>query len=164
MTFIVLIGAILLFRWRRQKKSDAALGLSRGPHPFGAEDKVDEPSGRLTDVPSLISPALRSPGLGSGSHAASNDVHPTSPVLADMKREQTAAVYSGENHRATDAGAQPAPGSSSVAQVPTSTPPAAATTSDPAVLHELQSLREEVRRLVAERNSEAPPSYDHHGD
>ncbi|KAK7002213.1 acid protease [Favolaschia claudopus] len=86
------------------------------------------------------------------------------PAIAGMKHQQAAAIpHYGDTYLQDDSLARTAegvhlsPGWPLGAQAPT--PPA--TTPDP-VLQELQSLREEVRRLVAERRSEAeaPPGYD----
>jgi len=127
--------------------------------------------GDMHTVPDVIAQTQQglrlSPQRGAGSTSNVSSSSSVPAALVDMKREQAAAVpHYGDNHTApdsvtrTDAGVQLVPGRPPGAQAPN--PPAAAT-SDP-VLQELQSLRKEVRRLTAERRSDAPPSYDGHGD
>ncbi|KAF7358221.1 Acid protease [Mycena venus] len=180
---IGLVVAFFIFRRRRQKttrteEKQHSSNLQSTPFSLVVDDptKLDQSAGSpahgLPTSPvaaqTQLSPVRRSHGTSTAS--ASNDASlssSTPPTLMSMKRAQAAAMPRyGDTHTApdsvtrTDTGLQLTPGRPAGAQAPSSP---AATTPDP-VLQELQSLREEVRRLVAERHSEAPPSYDHHGD
>jgi hypothetical protein len=116
---------------------------------------------------------------GRASAGPTSDVSSSSsalPAPVGMKREQAATMpyhdAKADIWTPTNDGGRfaPAPGPSSGQRMPSPPPPGARVPSPPAptapdpVLLELQSLREEVRRLAAAREvPEAPPSY-HYGD
>ncbi|KAJ7658532.1 aspartic peptidase domain-containing protein [Mycena rosella] len=107
------------------------------------------PSSSTSLVPFSSVEKQEVPAAGHGSLSYPFPLH--SHSLSDMKRAQVAAVQRyGAIHTAQT-------------QLPLGARPPAVASSDPAVLEELQSLREEVRRLAAEREPTDTPPSSHHG-
>jgi hypothetical protein len=176
LALILLLTALFLYRWRQQNKTPAVDAV---PRSFGVEDNqksTSSPSTRFLSSMNREQAATvhhttpdafvqsqeglqQLPGRTSPSRAA--------PTLVETKREQELAMpHSGDNHAAADSVPSTEAGVKLAPWTRAPSPPTP-TVTDP-VLLELQSLREEMtrmRQLVDERGpSEAPPSYDHHGD
>ncbi|KAF7346699.1 Acid protease [Mycena sanguinolenta] len=159
---LLLIAGVIFYRWRRRRQADPANYTVSAFHA----DVEAAPSG---PSPSAATGAVTSMAMATSESTSPVTMSPvsSSAALVAMKRAQVEALnnhYGASNHLVqTPEGLHLSPATAvSSHSSPTSSsreasPGAGAGTTDPAILQELQTLRNEVRWLATQRTGDEPP-------